>query len=369
MTMPRPRPSEVRRSRFDCRALLLSISLCTAAGCGGDRTTPPAAQAGGAGAVGGAAGSPATTGGAANAGGGTSAVGGSAQSIGCGKTPTLSSSQYNNGQPISITAAGLQRRYVLNVPANYDNTRPYKLVVTLHARDGNDMQMHNWQYYGLLPESNGSAIFVAPNGQLNGAPCAGTSSSGESGCGWPNPSGQDMALVDAVVAQIEENFCVDTHRIFATGWSYGASMSYEVACERPLSGSNGASWGVRAVALYAGAQLSGSCKPTSPVAYYASHGTRDSVLCYDSGSTGCQLNTGGGGVGLAQNFATANGCSWETPAKVTSGNHLCTTLSGCTTGYPLEFCSFSGDHTPFPDNGQPSGSWGAQEAWQFLDQF
>ena len=290
--------------------------------------------------------------------GGDTSGGGTGKSAGCGKAPTIASNQYNNGTSINITAAGMQRRYVLNVPTNYDNTHPYKLVVTLHARDGNDKQMFSWQYYGLLPESNNTAIFIAPNGQLNGAPCSGTSSSGESGCGWPNTSGQDMALVDAVVAQIEENFCVDTNRIYATGWSYGASMSYEVACERPLGGTGSATWGVRAIAIYSGAQMSGSCTPSKPVAYYASHGTHDSVLNYDSM-----------GLPLAQNFAKADGCTWTTPTKVTSGAHVCTNMTGCTTGYPLEFCSFNGDHTPYPDNGQSSGSWGPQEAWKFLNQF
>jgi hypothetical protein len=38
-------------------------------------------------------------------------------------------------------------------------------------------------------------------------------------------------------------------------------------------------------------------------------------------------------------------------------------------GYPLEFCSFKGDHTAYPDNGQESSSWGPAEAWAFLNQF
>jgi poly(3-hydroxybutyrate) depolymerase len=301
------------------------------------------------------------TGGSGNGGGAGKGVDSgttTGKSAGCGKAPTIASSQYNNGTSINITAAGMQRRYVLNVPTNYDNTKPYKLVVTLHARDGNDKQMFSWQYYGLLPLSNNTAIFVAPNGQLNGAPCSGTSSSGESSCGWPNTNGSDLALVDAVVAQMEENFCIDTDHIFATGWSYGGSMSYDVACERPLSNLGSAAWGVRAIAIYSGAQLSGNCTPSSPVGYYHSHGTHDSVLDYEKM-----------GMPLAQNFAKANGCTWATPTKVTSGTHVCTNLTGCKTGYPLEFCSFNGDHTPYPDNGQSSGSWGPQEAWKFLSQF
>jgi hypothetical protein len=42
---------------------------------------------------------------------------------------------------------------------------------------------------------------------------------------------------------------------------------------------------------------------------------------------------------------------------------------GCKTGYPLEFCSFNGDHTAYPDSGQESNSWGPAEVWMFLSQF
>jgi len=275
-------------------------------------------------------------------------------SAGCGTTPMIPSSQYNNGKPISISAANMQRRYILSVPTNYDNKHAYKLVVSFHQRDGNDIQNYSWQYYGLLPLSNNTTIFVAPNGQLNGAPCAGTGN-GETGCGWPNPNNSDLALADAVVAQIEQNFCVDTNRIFATGWSFGGAMSYETACARPLGTANGY---LRAVAVYSGsAQITaGPCPPQNPVAYYASHGTNDTVLPYS------------GGVSMAQNFAAANGCTWATPTQAT-GTHVCTTVTGCTSGYPVEFCSFVGGHTPFPDTGQNPGSWGPGEAWKFLNQF
>ena len=148
-----------------------------------------------------------------------------------------------------------------------------------------------------------------------------------------------MPLADAVVAQVEDNFCVDTNRIFANGVELRrrACPTRRRARGRsagPRPGSSAPSPSTP------GAQLSGNCTPSKPVAYYASHGTHDSVLNYS------------GGVPLAQNFATANGCTWTTPTKVTSGDHVCTKLTGCMAGYPVEFCSFNGDHTPYPDNGQ-----------------
>jgi poly(3-hydroxybutyrate) depolymerase len=287
--------------------------------------------------------------------GGTSggAAGDSGTSPGCGKTSTITSSQYNNGNPISITVGSQQRRYILNVPTGYDNTKPYKFILGIHALDSNDKSVYNEKYYGLLPLSNNTVIFAAPNGVKNSAPCSGTGT-GDSGCGWPSGN---IPLIDAVVKQVTENFCVDMNHIYATGWSYGASMSYEIGCQRPLGGPTAtANWGIRAIAIYAVRQMSGSCKPTIPIGYYLSHGTNDTVLGYD------------GGVTLTQTYATANGCTWATPPKA-SGSHICTNLSGCKTGYPVEFCSFVGGHTAYPDSGSPGSSWGPAEVWKFLDQF
>jgi poly(3-hydroxybutyrate) depolymerase len=316
---------------------------------GGMSSTGGSPAGGGGSSAGGAAGK----GGAAGAaGGGTAGGTASGMSTGCGKMPTISSDMYNNGKNIPITAANLQRRYILSVPANYSNTKPYRLIIAWHQRDGNDNQMYANKYYHLQPlDKDGTTIFVAPNGQLNGKPCTGTGN-GESSCGWPNPNDSDMALGDAVVAQVEENFCIDTNRIFATGWSFGGSMSYANACERPLGADKGY---IRAIAVYSGSQLSGNCKPSKPVAYYASHGTHDSVLPYANGLT------------LAQNFAMANGCTWATPTAVTSGNHMCTDLMGCMSGYPEEFCSFNGDHTPDPSDG--GMSWEYANVWKFFSQF
>ena len=164
--------------------------------------------------------------------------------------------------------------------------------------------------------------------------------------------------MDAMVKQVTDNFCVDMNRIYATGWSYGGSMSYSIACERPLQKAATNGWGVRAVATYSAAQLSGNCSPSTsnPVAYYASHGSNAGVLGYDMG------------LGLAKNYATANGCSAFNPTRA-SGAHVCSNATGCKTGYPTEFCSFVGGHTPFPDSGSDTNTWVPAEVWKFFSQF
>ena len=145
------------------------------------------------------------TGGAATGGGtggtGTGGAGGSSagMSTGCGKAPTIPSSDYNNGHHIAITVGNMAREYILNVPTNYDNSHPYKLIIAYHELNGNDDEMYRNQYYHLLPLANNTAIFVAPNGQQNNANCTQAG-----GCGWPNPNNTDLAFADALVAQIEQ---------------------------------------------------------------------------------------------------------------------------------------------------------------------
>ena len=321
---------------------------------GGSVTTTGGSVADGAAGKGGAT----TTGVSGSAGGssGGSGGGGSSLSAGCGKMPTLASNMYNNGNPISITAANRQRRYILSVPTNYDNSKPYRLVIAWHQLDGNDKQMYQQNYYWLkdIPEAASSTIFVAPNGEKNGTPCTGNGVA-EGGCGWPDSNGSNVALADAVVAQIEENFCIDKNKIFANGWSFGGSMSFRTACSRPLGGMG--TWGVRAVAVYNGSERlsSGGCKASKSVAFYASHGTNDNVLGYSDG------------ISMAETYGKLNGCSWMTPTRA-SGNHVCTNVMGCTAGYPVEFCSFVGPHTPDPprEGGQ---RWQPQEVWKFFTQF
>jgi len=314
-------------------------------------TTGPGGRGGYGPGTGGATGGAGGSGPAATGGSGGSSPSTPGKSAGCGKAPGIASNMYNNGNPIPIMVGNKQRRYILSVPTNYDNTKPYRLVIAWHQLDGNDKQMYQQNYYWIkdIAEAASSTIFVAPNGEKNNAPCTGTSVA-ESGCGWPDDGGAQIALADAVVAQVTENFCVDTNRIFANGWSYGGSMSFRTACSRPQGGAG--TWGVRGVAIYNGAESlsSGGCKASKPVAFYASHGTNDTVLQYS------------GGISMAQQYAKLNGCTYMEPTKAT-GNHVCTMMMGCMTGYPVEFCSFVGPHTPDPPR-EGGARWQPTEVWK-----
>ncbi|MEV7801361.1 cellulose binding domain-containing protein [Microbispora sp. NPDC088329] len=269
----------------------------------------------------------------------TSAV--AAATAGCGKTPTLRSGSQ------TITTSGKNRSWILRIPDNYDNNRPYRLIFAYHWLNGTAQIVDTggsdgavWSYYGLKQLSNNSTIFIAPQGINNG---------------WGNTNGEDLTFTDDVLRLVESNLCVDTTQRFAMGWSYGGAMSFAVACARPTI--------FRAVAVYSGAQLSGCSGGTQPVAYMGIHGIHDSVLNISNGRS------------LRDRFVTNNGCTPMNPREPAQGSltHIITAYSGCRDGYPVVWAAFDGDHTPSPNDGSTSTSgartWTSAEVWKFFTQF
>ncbi|MEQ4723506.1 lectin [Nonomuraea sp. B19D2] len=265
-----------------------------------------------------------------------------APTAGCGKTPTLRSG------PQSITTSGKNRSYILRIPDNYNNTTPYRLIFGFHwnGGTGNDVDSggtsgYPWSYYGLRALSNNTAIFVAPQGINNG---------------WANSGGEDVTFVDDMIRRIEADLCVDTAQRFALGFSYGGGMSYALACARATV--------FRAVAVYAGGQLSGCSGGTEPVAYIGLHGLRDPVLNISAGRS------------LRDRFVRNNGCTPQNPPEPAQGSltHIVTYYSGCRAGYPVAWAAFDAGHTPGPVDGKPGdfepgeNSWTRPVVWNFFTQ-
>lgn len=261
---------------------------------------------------------------------------------GCGKAPGLASGTH------TLQVNGKSRSYILKVPDNYDRNHAYRLVFGFHwlggtATDvatGRTVENGTWAYYGLQRLANNSAIFVAPQGLNNG---------------WANSGDEDLKLTDAVVSQIEGALCVDTTRLFSVGFSYGAAMTYAIACARATV--------FRAVAVQSGGQLSGCNGGAQPIAYLGVHGIRDNVLGIS------------GGRALRDRFVRNNGCTAQNPPEPAQGSrsHRITTYSGCSAGHPVEWAAFDEGHIAAPQDGAggDSGSrtWVPAEVWKFFTQF
>ena len=275
---------------------------------------------------------------------------GTGHSAGCGTDPVLQKSTPPPNTKMNynyVTIQGTRRQYLLWYPDNYDNTHPYRLVICYHWYSGSASQVFDCRtegincyttqipFFNLLDISNNSTIFVAPDGI---------------DAGWANTNNRDLEFTDSILAQVQKNFCIDTARIFACGFSYGGAMSYAIACSRaPV---------FRAVAVYAGGAMSGGNADSKiPIAYYASHGIDDSGI--------------GSGRTARDHFLEVNGCTPEDAPEPSrgSGTHICTKYSGCSSGHPVEWCAFDGGHDPSPKDRGKSSTWNAPETWEFFTQF
>ncbi|KAJ5861167.1 uncharacterized protein N7529_008477 [Penicillium soppii] len=246
-----------------------------------------------------------------------------ASSSGCGKTPALANGVHKiNG-----------REYILKVPDNYDSNKPHHLVFALHWRGGNMYSVVNGDsiqpWYGLESRAQGSAILVAPNGK---------------NAGWANNNGEDVALIDAIIKEVESGLCVDPSSRFATGFSWGGGMSYALACSRAKE--------FKAVSVLSGGVISGCEGGNDPIAYLGIHGISDSVLPFD------------GGVNLANKFVGNNKCQPATISKPWpgSGSSVRTDFRGCSK--PVSFIAYDGGHVGAPLGVQ--SSLAPDATWKFF---
>jgi polyhydroxybutyrate depolymerase len=235
-------------------------------------------------------------------------------SAGCSATPTTTSCSTQNA-PCTMTINGTMRQYWAQLPDKYDPTHPYPVVFQYHPLGGNGWQ--GLTMYQIRPKFP-AAIYVSLDGLKSGQYQ-----------GFPNTNGEDEAATRQMMAELEAKYCTDKGRYYATGFSYGGSMSYTAACNM--------SDVFRAIGAMSGAPISGatctSKKPARPVAVWATHGDADTALPID----------------LAQPIIDAlvkyNGCSSDTQPVSPSP---CVEYQGCMPGYPVIWCVRPGDPHAIP---------------------
>jgi len=138
-------------------------------------------------------------------------------SKGCGSSGALS--KPGRLSDLEIAVGKSRRTYALTVPTGYDASRSYPLVFALHGSGGNGPGTRD--YFGFESFAGDKAVFVYPSGE-NGS--------------WeldtPASQNKDVAFFDALVAELGAKLCIDTTRIFATGYSNGAYMANQLGCRR-----------------------------------------------------------------------------------------------------------------------------------------
>lgn len=183
------------------------------------------------------------------------------------------------GRDLTFEVEGLQRSYRLFAPPS-ENRDPRSLVIVIHGLG---------QTGKLLAPATGYDALATEHGFLVVYPDAvdrlwNTRFGSEMG-GLPD----DVAFLASLVDEVDRTHPLDRRRVYATGHSDGARMTYRLACER--------SDVVAAVAPVAGG-MTQPCRPTRPVAVLQIEGEDDQLSRHEAAGAvetmrelnGCQLS-------------------------------------------------------------------------------
>ncbi len=175
----------------------------------------------------------------------------------------------------TLTHDGLERSYILYIPASINWSRPVPIVFVFHGGTGNAESAIRMSGFNGVADQNGF-IVVYPNGTgrlsdnklltWNGGTC----------CAYAQENNvDDVGFVRAIVADLQPLVNIDPKRIYATGMSNGGILSQRLACE--------AADLFAAIAPVSGTLNFSPCNPSQPISVIEFHGTADQKIPYSGG--------------------------------------------------------------------------------------
>lgn len=169
----------------------------------------------------------------------------------------------------SITHGGLQRDYILYLPAAYDGLTDVPLLFNFHGYTSNATQQ---MFYGDFRSIADTAnfIIVHPEGTLD------NSNTTHFNVGWGGSTVDDVGFTSALLDTLISQYSINQDRVYSTGMSNGGYMSFRLACE--LSDR------IAAVASVTGAMVPttlNSCSPSHITPVMQIHGTNDLTVPYN----------------------------------------------------------------------------------------
>jgi polyhydroxybutyrate depolymerase len=246
------------------------------------------------------------------------------------------------------------RTYIVHVPPKHDPKKPTPVVTAFHGGGSNAEQMVKFCGLNETADKHGF-IVVYPSGTgrleklltFNGGNC----------CGYAMTNKvDDIAFTRALLDDLAKVVKVDPNRVYATGMSNGAIMSYRLASE--LSDR------IAAIAPVGGPMGTETCNPKRPVPLIHFHGKDDEFAPFKGGKGKGVSGTDFYSVDHSiRAWVKANGCkdepkTLEIPDKAKDGTKATqTTYSGGKDGAEVVLVAIDGMGHTWP---------GQQPAVKFL---
>jgi polyhydroxybutyrate depolymerase len=153
--------------------------------------------------------------------------------------------------------------YSFTVPHSYRSGHPMPLILLFYGFASDPSQFSALTRLPVRASADGYVVAV-PHAQ---------------GDEWQfSGNGTDAAFVSAMVVHLESTYCINTKRVFATGFSAGAAFTIFYACGHQGS--------IAAIATVAVEFQLGCTRPLSIIAF---HGTKDPLVPYQNGAVGLSL--------------------------------------------------------------------------------
>ncbi|WP_334833991.1 extracellular catalytic domain type 1 short-chain-length polyhydroxyalkanoate depolymerase [Nostoc sp.] len=168
----------------------------------------------------------------------------------------------NYGQ---IDNQGRLRTYYFYTPKSYDPNHPMPLVLVFHGDAGSGHSISDVTRFNNLAEQKGF-IVVYPDG-INQKWSLRGNSQGKI---------DDVLFVSALIDHLKQEINIDSHKIYATGFSRGGILTQALACK--LSDK------IAAFASVAGSlpvRLKPNCQPQTPISMMIVNGTNDRDVLYE----------------------------------------------------------------------------------------
>ena len=248
----------------------------------------------------------------------------------------------------SLEHDGIIRKYNVHLPPSYDENTPTPVVIYLHGgggsiraayEDGMDKASDEFGFILAIPAGTGpipDRLLRWNGGTWDGA--------GSHGYAVENNI-DDVGFISKIIDEVIKAFSVDEKRIYATGISNGALMTYRLGCE--LSDK------IAAIAVVAAPAMPSNYAPSRPISVILIHGTADPVTPFYGGKGGM------GNVSFQAQSAQemvdfwreSNICPIDFTTSYENGRAKCVSYGPCRNSTVVEFCKVEdGGHT------WPSGS-------------
>ncbi len=276
---------------------------------------------------------------------------------------------------------GLLREYKVHLPENYNKNLPAPVVIFLHGgggsmkeaySEGMDKMSDKYGFILAIPQGTGKKILGKIIGSWNSGNWSGSKKlTPISCCGYAGDNNiDDVGFISKMIDEIKSNFSVDEKKIYATGMSNGAMMSYRLACE--LSNK------IAAVAVVAPPFVPEVCDNAKPISIMDIHGTADPCALYNGGfcenCLGKSLSTQSAKE-IVNSWIMRDGCLSESEIIYNKGNAKCVDYSKCAQGTEVEFCTIEGGGHTWPSGNQylpaekigpVSNDMSFDQMWEFL---